>query len=60
MRSNSEKQEDIRNALDSLERKYKTMLETLQTHAVEARKNDEVIINEFKEILDKHKIPYNV
>ncbi|KAJ3624009.1 hypothetical protein MTP99_017667 [Tenebrio molitor] len=52
------KQEELRNALNSLEGKYKKMMETLQLHALESKRHDDKLIEELKTLLEKHNISY--
>ncbi|RZC35607.1 intracellular protein transport protein USO1-like [Asbolus verrucosus] len=56
VRNTAAKQEELKNALNSLEGKYKKMMETLQLHALEAKKHDEKLIHELRALLDKHNI----
>ncbi|EFA08996.1 probable DNA double-strand break repair Rad50 ATPase [Tribolium castaneum] len=56
VRTSAAKQEELRNALNSLESKYKKMVETVQTAALEAKKRDEKMIDELRGLLQKHNI----
>ncbi|XP_044253284.1 early endosome antigen 1-like [Tribolium madens] len=56
VRTSAAKQEELRNALNSLECKYKQMVETVQMHALESKKRDERVIEELKGLLQKHNV----
>ncbi|XP_063916599.1 centrosomal protein of 112 kDa-like isoform X3 [Zophobas morio] len=60
VRNAATKQEELKCALNSLEGKYKKMMDCLQTRAVHTKKQDEKLIEELRTLLDRNNIPYAI